>query len=146
MYKRILICTDGTPLSNKAVDSGIGLAARLSAEVFAFMVVPHYPSMYFEGAMVLTPAETERIEKEWNGQAQTVVDAVQKDATARGVKATAITGRGAVAESIINAAQKHECDLIVMSSHGRKGISRVLLGSETMDVLTHSHIPVLVLR
>jgi nucleotide-binding universal stress UspA family protein len=146
MYARILICTDGTALSNKAVDSGIALAAKLSAEVFAFMVVPHYPSMYFEGAMVLTPAETERIEQEWNGQAQSVVDAVKKDATTRGVKATAATGHGAVAEAIITAAKKHQCDLIVMASHGRKGISRVLLGSETMDVLTHSHIPVLVLR
>jgi nucleotide-binding universal stress UspA family protein len=146
MYERILICTDGTALSNKAVDSGIALATKLSSEVFAFMVVPHYPSMYFEGAMVLTPTETERIEKEWNGQAQSVVDAVKKDATARGVKATAATGHGAVAESIISAAKKHQCDLIVMASHGRKGISRVLLGSETMDVLTHSHIPVLVLR
>jgi nucleotide-binding universal stress UspA family protein len=146
MYERILICTDGTPLSNMAVDAGIALATKLSAEVFAYMAVPHYPSMYFEGAMVLTPAETERVEKEWNAQAQSVVDAVQKDATAQGVKATAITGHGAVAEGIINAAKKHRCDLIVMASHGRKGISRVLLGSETMDVLTHSHIPVLVLR
>ncbi|MGA8516240.1 MAG: universal stress protein [Burkholderiaceae bacterium] len=146
MYERILICTDGTPLSNKAVESGIALAVKLTAEVFPFMVVPHYPSMYFEGAMVLTPAETERVEKEWNAQAQTVVDSVQKEAATQGVKATAITGHGAVAESIINAAKKHRCDLIVMASHGRKGISRVLLGSETMDVLTHSHIPVLILR
>ncbi len=146
MFERILICTDGTPLSNKAVDSGIALAAKLSAEVIAFMVVPHYPAMYFEGAMVLTPAETQRIETEWNGQAQSVVDAVKKDATARGVKATSATGHGAVAESIISAAKKHHCDLIVMASHGRKGISRVLLGSETTHVLTHSHIPVLVLR
>jgi nucleotide-binding universal stress UspA family protein len=146
MYARILISTDGTPLSNKAVASGIALAAKLQAEVFAFMVVPQYPSMYFEGALVLTPAETQRIEKEWNEQAKTVVDAVKRMALAQGVKTTAVTGHGAVAEAIISIAKKHQCDLIVMASHGRKGISRVLLGSETMDVLTHSHIPVLVLR
>jgi nucleotide-binding universal stress UspA family protein len=96
--------------------------------------------------MVLTPQETERIEKDWTDQAKNVVEAVQKDAMAAGVKATPVTGHGAVAESIINAAKKHHCDLIIMASHGRKGITRVLLGSETLDVLTHSHIPVLVLR
>jgi nucleotide-binding universal stress UspA family protein len=146
MYSRILITTDGTPLSNKAVDSGIALAAKLQAEVFAFMVVPQYPSLYFEGSIVLTHAENQRIEKEWREQAQSVVDVVKKTATAQGVKTTAITGHGAVAEGIINMAKKHQCDLIVMASHGRKGISRVLLGSETTHVLTHSHIPVLVLR
>jgi nucleotide-binding universal stress UspA family protein len=146
MYERILIATDGTPLSKKAVNSGIALAAALDAEVVAFTVVPRYPQMYFEGAVVLTHAETARIEKDWNNEAQMVVDAVQKEAHARDVKATAVTGHGAIAESIINAAKKHKCDLIVMASHGRKGIGRVLLGSETLDVLTHSHIPVLVLR
>jgi nucleotide-binding universal stress UspA family protein len=146
MYERILIATDGTPLSKKAVSSGIALAAALDAEVIAFTVVPRYPQMYFEGAVVLTHAETARIEKEWNNEAQMVVDAVQKEAQARNVKATAVTGHGTIAESIINAAKKHKCDLIVMASHGRKGIGRVLLGSETLDVLTHSHIPVLVLR
>jgi nucleotide-binding universal stress UspA family protein len=146
MYKRILIATDGTALSKKAVSSGIALAAALDAEIVAYTVVPRYPQMYFEGAVVLTHAETARIEKEWNAQAQLVVDAVQKDAHAKDVKATAVIGHGAVSESIISAARKHKCDLIVMASHGRKGIGRVLLGSETLDVLTHSHVPVLVLR
>ncbi len=146
MYERILISTDGTALSKKAVEAGLTLAAKLSAEVFAYMSVPRYPSMYFEGAVVLTPAETARIEKEWTGQAQSVVDAVQKQAQARNVKATAIIGHGEVAQGIISAAKKHKCDVIVMASHGRKGISRLLLGSETLDVLTHSHTPVLVLR
>jgi nucleotide-binding universal stress UspA family protein len=146
MFERILICTDGTTLSKKAVASGIDLAAKLNAHVVAYMAVPRYPHLYFEGAVVLTPAETKRIEKEWSDQAQSVVDAVQKQAHAQDVKTTAVIGHGEVAESIISAAKKHKCDLIVMASHGRKGISRVLLGSETMDVLTHSHIPVLVLR
>jgi nucleotide-binding universal stress UspA family protein len=146
MYERILICTDGTKLSKKAVEAGLDLAVKLDAEVFAYMAVPRYPHLYFEGAVVLTPAETARIEKEWTNQAQSVVDAVQKMAHAQDVKATAIIGHGDVAQSIITAAKKHKCDVIVMASHGRKGIARVLLGSETLDVLTHSHIPVLVLR
>jgi nucleotide-binding universal stress UspA family protein len=146
MYERILLCTDGTKLSNKAVTAGLALAAKLDAEVFAYMAVPRYPHLYFEGAVVLTPAETARIEKDWTNQAQLVVDAVQKLAHAQDVKAFAIIGHGDVAQSIISAAKKHKCDVIVMASHGRKGIARVLLGSETLDVLTHSHVPVLVLR
>jgi nucleotide-binding universal stress UspA family protein len=147
MYERILISTDGTALSKKAVEAGLTLAAKLKAEVFAYMAVPAYPHLYFEGAVVLTPAETARIEKEWVQQAQSVVDAVQKDASARDIKTTAVIGHHTgVAEGIISAAKKHKCDLIVMASHGRKGISRLLLGSETLDVLTHSHIPVMVLR
>lgn len=146
MYERILLCTDGTKLSNKAVTAGLALAAKLDAEVFAYMAVPRYPHLYFEGAVVLTPAETARIEKDWTNQAQLVVDAVQKLAHAQDVKSSAIIGHGDVAQSIISAAKKHKCDVIVMASHGRKGIARVLLGSETLDVLTHSHVPVLVLR
>ncbi len=146
MYERILICTDGTTLSKKAVTNGIALAAKLNAHVVAYMAVPRYPSMYFEGAVVLTPAETQRIEKEWSEQAQAVVDAVQQQAHAQHVKTSTVLGHGEVAQSIIGAAKKHKCDLIVMASHGRKGFSRLLLGSETLDVLTHSHIAVLVLR
>ena len=59
---------------------------------------------------------------------------------------TAVAKSDLVAEAIIAAAKKHECDLIVMASHGRRGVKRLLLGSETQHVLTHSHVPVLVLR
>ena len=148
MYQRILIATDGSELSEKAVSSGISLAVALDAEVIAYSAVSSYPSMYFEGAVVLTASEVGRIEKAWHQEAQALVDAVQEEAHRHSVKAKAVTGAhtGSVSESIIKAAKKHKCDLIVMASHGRKGLGRVLLGSETLDVLTHSHIPVLVLR
>jgi nucleotide-binding universal stress UspA family protein len=146
MYERILIATDGTDLSDKAVKAGIGLAVALDASIVAFTVVPSYPSMYFEGAVVLTAAEATRIENQWRQDAQSIVDKVQQAAHASDVKATTVTGQGPIAESIIDAAKKHQCDLIVMASHGRKGFQRILLGSETLDVLTHSHMPVLVLR
>jgi nucleotide-binding universal stress UspA family protein len=146
MYQRILIATDGGKLSEKAVASGISLAVGLDAEVVAFTAVPRYPSTYFEGAVVLTASEVGRIEKEWHQQAQILVDALQEEAHRHSVKAKAVVGTGSVSESIIRAAKKYKCDLIVMASHGRKGIGRLLLGSETLDVLTHSHIPVLVLR
>jgi len=76
-----------------------------------------------------------------------VVDAVQETAQARGVNAKALVSKSdLVAEAIMAAAKKNKCDLIVMASHGRKGLKRVLLGSETQHVLTHSNVPVLVLR
>ena len=76
-----------------------------------------------------------------------MVDAVSKSATSKGVKVKAVTAKSdVVSEAIIATAKKHKCDLIVMASHGRKGVKRLLLGSETQQVLTHSHIPVLVLR
>lgn len=96
--------------------------------------------------MALTLQETARIEKDWRDKAQARLDEVVKKGHARDVKVTTALGEGSVAESIIKAAKKHKSDLIVMASHGRKGVARVLLGSETLAVLTHSQIPVLVLR
>jgi nucleotide-binding universal stress UspA family protein len=146
MYKKILISTDGTDLSDKAVTSGLALAKALDAQVVGFTAAPSYPTAYFEGAVLLSASEIQRIETDWKNQSQMLVDAIQKKALAQGVKAESIVGKGTISESIIKAAKTHQCDLIVMASHGRKGIKRVLMGSETLDVLTHSPIPVLVLR
>lgn len=146
MYKRILIATDGGTLSKKAVISGVALAAGLGAEVIAYTAVARYPQVYYEGAIMLAPEEIARIDKTSHDQAQAIVDALQVKAQSLNVKATTLIGHDPIAEGIINAAKKHKCDLIVMASHGRKGFKRLLLGSETLDVLTHSHIPVLVLR
>ncbi len=146
MYERILICTDGSELSRRAEHAGILLAAALDAEVVAYTVVPQLPHWNFEAGVAMTATEMTQFENERSLAAQSVVDSVQQEAHKRDVKTVAVTGRGGVAESIIRTAKKYRCDLIVMASHGRKGIQRILLGSETMDVLTHSHIPVLVLR
>ncbi len=146
MYKRILIATDGSELSDKAVSSGVALAASLGAEVFAVSVVPPYPSAYFDGSFAMTSGETNRIESQWRAHAHERVEAVKSKAVAQGVTATTVVVTGNAAQGIISAAKKHECDLIVMASHGRKGIERLLLGSETLDTLTHSSLPVLVLR
>jgi nucleotide-binding universal stress UspA family protein len=147
MYQRILIATDGSELSSKAVESGIALAALCGAELVALQVIPRYPVSYFEGGANVPNEEVARIEKQWAEAAQKAVEAVKASAQAKGVKAKAITAHSdMVAEAIIAAAQKNECDLIVMASHGRRGFSRILLGSETTHVLTHSHVPVLVLR
>ena len=147
MYKRILVPTDGSALSKKAVKSAVDLAAALGAEVVALNVVPRYPRSYFEGGLALADAEVARIEKQWSEQGQAVADDVARAAAKAGVQARAITVRSdLVAEAILATARKARCDLVVMASHGRKGLKRLLLGSETQHVLTHGNIPVLVLR
>jgi nucleotide-binding universal stress UspA family protein len=147
MYARILVATDGSTLSKKAVNTAISLAALCGAELIAVKVVPRYPQSYFEGSIPLSVDDVKRVEKQWAEDGQAVVDAVKKTAAAKGVTVKAVTVKSdLVSDAVIAAATKHKADLIVMASHGRKGIKRLLLGSETQHVLTHSHIPVLVLR
>ena len=147
MYTRILVATDGSELSNKAVTSAIDLAAACNAELIAFQAVPPYPISYFEGGIAIDGAEVDRIEGLWTESAMVNVRAIAKTATEKGIKAQAITKRSdVVSNAVIAAAKEHHCDLIVMASHGRRGISRLLLGSETQQVLTHASTAVLVVR
>ncbi|MDO9405622.1 MAG: universal stress protein [Polaromonas sp.] len=147
MYTCILIATDGSDLSRKAVASGLQLARITGASVVAVHVVPRYPLGFFEGGMNIATEEVGRIEKQWADAAQALLDQVKVEAGAEGVAVKTVAAQSdLVAESILATAQKHGCDLIVMASHGRHGLKRLLLGSETTHVLTHSQIPVLVLR
>lgn len=147
MYQRILVATDGSKLSKKAVHGAIELATSLGADLVALFVVARYPVSYFEGGATISRQDVARIEKQWADNGQALVEAVRHEALAAGVKAKALVVRSnLVAESIVSTAKKHKCDLVVMASHGRKGLKRILLGSETQQVLTHSTIPVLVLR
>jgi hypothetical protein len=147
MYERILVATDGSSLSKKAVANAIGLAVKCGAELIALKVVPRYPQAYFEGSIPLNAKDVARIEAQWAEEAQAAVDAVQKAATAKGLITKGVVSRSdIVSDAIIAGAKKHKADLVVMASHGRKGIKRLLLGSETQQVLTHCQVPVLVLR
>jgi len=147
MFQRILVATDGSPLSKKAVTSAIELAAQNRSELVALTVVPRYPTNYFDGAAVFTPEDIGRIEKQWADAARVSLEEVVAEGQKAGVTIkTAIVSSDLVGDAIIHAAKKHESNLIVMASHGRKGIKRLLLGSETQHVLTHSELPVLVLR
>ena len=147
MYKRILIATDGSPLSRKAVSSGLELAALTRARVVALKVIARYPRKFFDGGLPLDAAQIRRIEDDWAEQAQALMRQIKDEGMEHGVLVkTLVVKSDLVAEAIIAAARKHACDLIVMASHGRRGVKRVLLGSETLNVLTHSEIPVLVLR
>lgn len=147
MYQRILVATDGSKLSTKAVNSAIELAALAGAELIALKVIPRYPQSYFEGSVPLSAEDVARVEQKWSDDGRSVVDAVKAAGEAQGVKVKAILAKSdVVSDALIAAAKKQKADLIVMASHGRKGVKRLLLGSETQQVLTHSEIPVLVLR
>lgn len=147
MYERILVATDGSPLSDKAVANALALAQLCGATLVALKVVPRYPRSYLEGGATVDNTEIKRIEGQWAEQAQLMLDKVKAEGKAVGVSVkTSIAKSDLVAEAIMSAATKQKADLIVMASHGRKGLKRLLLGSETQHVLTHSQIPVLVLR
>lgn len=147
MFKRILVATDGSVLSDKAVSSAIDLATENQAELTAFTVVRWQARSYMDGNFEFEADENERTGCRRVEQAKTMLQAVKKRAEACGLRVTTATARSSrVADSIIAAAHKHGSDLIVMASHGRTGLARVVLGSETGDVLAHSDVPVLVLR
>jgi nucleotide-binding universal stress UspA family protein len=147
MFKRILVATDGSELSTKAVDRAIALARTVGAELFALKVVHHQREDHWDGGLLRERSAHAVIEAEQTELAKAVVEAVRASAERADVKATALTAKAtSVADAVIEAAQKNGCDLIVMASHGRRGLARVLLGSETQHVLTHTQIPVLVIR
>lgn len=147
MYDSILVATDGSELSRKAVDGAIELAGDLAAELFILHVVPRYPTAFFEGGASVEPDQVARVERQWAERGRAVVNEEAERAEKAGVTArAAVMQSDNVADSILAAARKHGCGLIVMASHGRRGLQRVLLGSETQHVLTRGDLPVLVLR
>ncbi|MBH1963518.1 MAG: universal stress protein [Comamonadaceae bacterium] len=147
MYQRILVASDGSPLSKKAVSSAISLAVTCGAELIALKVVPRYPQSYFEGSIGMSAEDSKRVEAGWMEESQKIVDNIKKSGESKGLKVKALLVKSdMVSDALISTAKKHKADLIVMASHGRKGVKRLLLGSETQQVLTHSEIPVLVLR
>ncbi|HEX7868036.1 MAG TPA: universal stress protein [Variovorax sp.] len=148
MYKRVLVATDGSALSEQAVQAAIDLALLANADLVSVTVAHIEPVGYFEGSMMLSQRDIQESQAHTDRAAQQLVDKVTATALAKGVRnAQAIVMRSnQVAEAIITTAKNQQCDLIVMASHGRRSLARLLMGSETLHVLTHSHIPVLVLR
>jgi len=145
MYKHILIPTDGSELSKKAVDHGIGLAKALNAKVTAVTVSEPFHIFAVEPGMLTdTPDEYEKRIAALTGK---YLKAAKDAATAASVPCDLVqVEHEHPYETIIDTARKRGCDAIVMASHGRRGVSAVVLGSETVKVLTHSNIPVVVVR
>jgi nucleotide-binding universal stress UspA family protein len=110
-------------------------------------VIQRFHKTYFDGPVNADPEEIANVEAQWLARTKEIVDAVKLQAEKKGVKAKSVTVKSdLISDAIIATAKKQNCDLIVMASHGRKGIKRLILGSETQHVLTHTEIPVLVLR
>ena len=147
MFTRIMLATDGSKLSQKAVKSAIDMASKFNAELVAVKVIPRYVQTYFEGSFTVADIDVKSIEAQWAAGAQQVLDKISSSAAAKGVSVkTSVVKSDDIADGLVKAANKMKVDLIVMASHGRKGVKRLLLGSETQNVLTHSEVPVLVLR
>ena len=147
MYRKILIPTDGSALSRKAVKKAVRLAKEQNARVVGFYVGPPYQlnvyADYVPPGFVSPQEYAAHVKK----TATKYLDVVKKAAQEAGVACTCAYATSAFPYmEIIKAAQRNRCDLIFMASHGRRGISRLLLGSETSKVLSHTSIPVLVHR
>lgn len=144
MYKRILISTDGSDISQKAAQSAVALASSMGAEVYAISVKEPFPYSAISEMQPVPPQEFFDAQERIAGER---VKAVASMASAAGVTCHSHTVEALHPwEAILDHAKTQGIDLVVMASHGRRGLSALLLGSETQKVLTHSQIPVLVYR
>jgi nucleotide-binding universal stress UspA family protein len=145
VFKNILIPTDGSDLAAKAVEQGVLFAKEIGAKITAVTVTEPFHMLSAKPSQLeYTPIE---YKKHAESYANKVLGAVAAAAKSAGVACDMLhTEHEQVYQAIVEAAEARKCDLIVMASHGRRGVSAVVLGSETVKVLTHSKIPVLVYR
>jgi nucleotide-binding universal stress UspA family protein len=145
MFKHILLPTDGSELSEAAIQSGIQFAKSINAEVTGFHVI--LPFHVFSLRMGILEDTKEQYERQSKDQAEQFLGVIKKAAEKAGVSCdTDYVTSSHPYEMIIKAAEKKGCDLIMMASHGRRGLQGLLIGSETHKVLTHTKIPVLMFR
>jgi nucleotide-binding universal stress UspA family protein len=155
MFKHILLPTDGSPLSEVAVKKGMQFAKSIGARVTGLYVIAPFRFLWRSDETV-TPrpwvkseegGAKEQYEKDSQMQAQSYLSVISNAAKEQGVICDCVSETNAhPSAAIVEAAEKRGCDLIMMASHGRRGLQAVLIGSETTKVLTHTKIPVLVLR
>lgn len=147
MYRSILVPTDGSKLSAKAIRTAVRLAGQIGARVTGVYCIPPFtPPLYMEGISVAHPTlERQRaVAKKAGAKALQEIEAAARKASVP--CGSAMLAASTPWEGILKTAKAKRCDLIVMASHGRRGLAGLLLGSETTKVLTHSKIPVLVCR
>ncbi len=147
MFKHLLVPTDGSALSDATTARAVSFAKDANARITFFYAQPDFPMpIYGEGALI-DPTTPEQFAKSAAEEATKILDKAKAMADDAGVVADVDTLVNEVPyEAIIDAANRHGCDLIFMASHGRRGIAGLLLGSEAQKVLTHSRIPVLIHR
>jgi len=148
MYRHILIPTDGSPLATKGLDHGLALAKALQAKVTIVTVTEMWSAFAISHEVRLgRPNPLASFEEKAIQASNRILEAAAEKAAAAGVDSTTVhIADMAAAEGILHAAGQHGCDLIVMASHGRRGIRRLMLGSQTAEVATQADVPVLVVR
>ena len=147
MYK-ILLPTDGSDHSQQAVKQGLAFAKALGAQVISVHVVPHFHMHPDEGDVWPTSKTVEkRVDEQHTARAREILASVEQEAKGAGIECQSVVAiNDTIYEEIIGTAEENNCNLIVMASHGHAGVTALLLGSVTAKVLTHTKLPVLVLR
>ena len=147
MFKHILLPIDGSELSLMATRKAAEFASETKAAITILFVKPEFPISYYGDGAMMDPTPPDEFVKLTTSIAHRNLKAAEDICAAAGVTTTSVTATSDVPyEVIVQTAQHRSCDLIFMASHGRRGISGLLLGSETQKVLTHSKVPVLVYR
>jgi len=145
MFKSILLPTDGSQLSERATETAVRFAQVHGAQLVAISVVQPFPFLPMSEAVVVPDATI--FDQHADDYARNCLDRVAAAASAVGVPFEGVMAQSATPyEEIVKTAEKYGCDIILMASHGRKGLNKLFLGSETQKVLAHTTLPVLVLR
>ena len=147
MFRNILVPTDGSPRSRRAARNAVRLAKEQGSRVTGLYVVPPYRPNFNEGTIVRNFVSPQEYAKRVKATTRRLLRPLKKAASAAGVKCETLSATSDFPyDEIVRAAQRKKCDLIYMASHGRRGLARLILGSETSKVLAHSTIPVMVCR
>ncbi len=147
MYKNILVTTDGSEFAERGLIHGFDTAKAMGSKVTVLTVTAPYSLSGLPGGFTDSPAFIERYEEEWNDYADAALSRARELASQAGVEIhTLHVVAQHPATSIIETAKELRNDLIVMASHGRRGLKGMLLGSQTYEVVTRSTVPVLVVR
>lgn len=147
MFKNLLVPTDGSQLSSDTVTRAISFAKETGAKLTFFYAKPDYPVAFYGEGAIVDPTAPEKFAELAEQHANEILGEAARRAQAAGLSCETVAVVSDVPyEAIIEEAQARSVDLIFMASHGRRGLSSLLLGSETQKVLTHSKVPVLVYR
>ncbi|HYL25650.1 MAG TPA: universal stress protein [Burkholderiales bacterium] len=147
MFKHILIPTDGSPVAAKAIKAGVALAKEMGASVTGYYAIQPAPTHIYAEGYLGDRRLVEELERRSREVARRFLDEISNAAKAAGVPCDTLVDKVDLPyKGIIQAAEQKNCDVVFMASHGHRGLTGLLIGSVTQQVLTHSKIPVLVFR
>ena len=147
MFKHILIPVDGSDFSERAIDAGVRFAKSINARIIGFIAEPNYIQPSYNELITRQAESLEAHENRSREHAEAALNRLGSRAHAEGVEFAVSSAQSSVpSEAIIAAAEEKGCDLILMASHGRHGLDKLIHGSVTSDVMTHTRIPVLVVH